>query len=478
MNFPRYFYVIAVLSASSTSLAAEPSWLPEGVPPLTGTAVARAVEGDDSQWMIAVTMPRDTWREILVVMPKLESPEPTWKEVSPGIREGTMTLPMGDDSTPTLCRVIDMNGKKPSDDQILQQLKTKQPILVSATGQIPDARYLRLPTPAKLIVLLGPGAKQDVAKTKIPAENAKGERDVDLKDWTEEESKQYFFNLMQKSATFKIKSEEEASKYLQGIWRLDKRAHIGGGHYVRADRGEDAAVMCTDEWLVVRMMNGKQASDVTVARFERIETDERGHLHVKGKNPISFDHFMPLDKDHIAVLNYDFIAVMHRMTSKTPEPGADETDGQPDSAAENMAAEQIENDTIEAAKTHLRALLTCNEKVLSKSYAAKVRRLRQGDLLEREKVIAAALKQFAGGGDVPEEAIRRFIGRLKFEPLEVREGELVTSPSPAMATENGRLRFRIEKGDAVVKIPQGPSAWFLQLRKANSEWTVVAEYTD
>jgi hypothetical protein len=30
----------------------------------------------------------------------------------------------------------------------------------------------------------------------------------------------------------------------------------------------------------------------------------------------------------------------------------------------------------------------------------------------------------------------------------------------------------------VIRIAQGPSAWFLQLRKANGEWTVVAEYTD
>ena len=30
----------------------------------------------------------------------------------------------------------------------------------------------------------------------------------------------------------------------------------------------------------------------------------------------------------------------------------------------------------------------------------------------------------------------------------------------------------------MIRIAQGPSAWFLQLRKANGEWTVVAEYTD
>ena len=55
MTFPRCFYVMAVLTASSTSLAAEPSRLPEGVPPVTGAAVARAVQGDGSHWTIACT---------------------------------------------------------------------------------------------------------------------------------------------------------------------------------------------------------------------------------------------------------------------------------------------------------------------------------------------------------------------------------------------------------------------------------------
>jgi hypothetical protein len=259
MTFPRCFYVMAVLTASGTSIAAESSRLPEGVPPVTGAAVARAVQGDGSQWTIAVTLPRDTWREIQVVMPKMTWPEPKWEQVRPGVREGTMTL-IGD-SVPACFRVVDMNGKEPGRDQVLEQLKSKTPVLVSASGQMPHACYLRLPTQARLIVLLGPGDKQDVANTRTPAQGAKGERDLDVRDWTEEESQQYFFSLMQKSAAFKIKSEEEASKYLRGIWRLDKRAHIGGGHYVRSDRGEDVTAICTKQWLVVRLGNAKGVSD-------------------------------------------------------------------------------------------------------------------------------------------------------------------------------------------------------------------------
>jgi hypothetical protein len=141
----KFQLVLATLEVVAASpLEAQPSWRPEGVPPLTGAAVARAVEGNGSQWSIAVTMPRDTWREVQIVMPKLNWPEPIWEDVRPGIREGTMTLPMGDDSMPALCAVVDMNGKRLGHDQIMQQLKTKTPVLVSVTGQVPHACYRRL----------------------------------------------------------------------------------------------------------------------------------------------------------------------------------------------------------------------------------------------------------------------------------------------------------------------------------------------
>jgi hypothetical protein len=462
---------------SGISLAAESNPLPVGIPPVMGKAVAEATEGDESKsgWTIALTLPRGTWREIQVAMPKLDWPEPNWEEVRPGFRDGTIVLPMGGNVKPAFCRVVDTSGQELDGDQVLTQLKSQAPVLVSASGRIPHACYLRLSTPAKLIVLLGPSDKQGVANPRVPADKAHGERIVDLKDWTEEESQEYFFGLMQKSQNFKVKTKEEASKYLQGIWRLDKRAHIGGGHYVRADRGDDVTVICTDEWLVVRLMNGKQASDATVARFDRIELDDSGHLRVKGKNSISFDHFQPLDEDHMAVLNYDFIAVVRRIACRTPKPAEDEAQ-RPSVSVEGTSVEKSDDEAIEAAKAHLRALMTSNKELLNKSYAAKVRLMRRDEVLDREKVVEAALKQFAGGP--PEAAIDLFLRRLKFESLKVAEGEFVTSPSPTIRSEDGRLRFAIEKGDAVIKIAQGPSAWFLHLRKVDSKWTVKAEYTD
>jgi hypothetical protein len=180
-----------------------------------------------------------------------------------------------------------------------------------------------LPTPANAIVLLGPGDSQDVAGAKAPAVETAAELDIDLNKWTEEKSQRYYFELMQKSDSFKIETEEEASEYLQGIWRLDKRAHVGKAHYVRADLGADVTVVCTDTWLVLTAINGTEASDMAVAHVERVEPDEKGHLHVKTRKSITFDRFQPLDKDHMAVLAYDFIAVVQRVAKGTPETGAD-----------------------------------------------------------------------------------------------------------------------------------------------------------
>lgn len=317
----------AVLIASGSSLAAESNWLPVGIPPVMGKAVAEATEGDDSKsgWTIALTLPRDTWREIQVAMPKLDWPVPKWKEVRPGFRDGTMILPMGDHVQPIFCRVVDIGGKELGGEEVLEQLKHQTPVLVSASGKIPHACYLRLPTPAKLIVLLGPGDEQAVPSASVPADKAHEERDIDLNEWTAEKSQEYFRSLMQKSENFQVKTAEEASKYLQGIWRLDKRAHIRDGHDVRADRGGGIAVICTDEWLVVRAMSAANASDMTVARFDRIELEESGHLRVKGKNSITFDRFQPLDNDHMAILAYDFLAVVRRIACPAIKTG--ESDG-------------------------------------------------------------------------------------------------------------------------------------------------------
>jgi hypothetical protein len=329
MTLQRNISVIAVLVASSVSLAAEPTRLPKGVPPLAGEAVVREIEGDRSrsEWTIALTMRTETWHAIRGEMPDLRWPKIEETVRSGSVYEGTMTLRMGEQSQPAFCRVVDMSGKELGRDQLVNQLKRKRPVLVAVTGQMPHPCCLRLPTPANLIVLLGPEDDQnarrkpspvasgaDTADSKAnPEAQATDDSRRDLKDWGERESQQYFFTLMQKARNFQIATEEEASKYLRGIWRLDKRAHIGGGHYVRADRGDDVTVICNDEWLVKTDFNLKNKKVVqSVTRITKIALGPDGSLKVNGS-----ERFRPLDDDRMAVLAYDYIAIVQRITCES-----------------------------------------------------------------------------------------------------------------------------------------------------------------
>lgn len=444
--------------------------LPDGLPPLIGSAVVNDLEGDRSEWTIALTLPSSTWSSIKDEMPDLRWPQIVQTLTEASTHEGTMTLPIDDSSQPMHCRIVDTTGKELSPDQVRDQLKTRTPVLVSVTGEMPHACYLHLPTSASLMVLLGPGHKPIASDTPLQSVKPTIEPEMDLTDWTEEKSQQYFFELMQNSQTFTIKENQEASKYLQGLWRLDKRAHIGGGHYVHADQGDDVAVVFTDQWLVVRLGKDKDIRDAVVGRYERINLDENGHIRVEGEDSLSYNHFQPLDENHMAIRAYDFIAVVKRVACVTPESAK--------TGSEKDAVEQEEKEVVEAAKAHLRALLTTDRQVLSNSYSAKVRMLRNTRDMDREKAIDAGVKQFAGGGDVPAAVVDQLLDRMTFESLDVVEGEFVTPPSESIATEDGRLRFAIAKGDRVVKISQGRSDWFLQFRKSNNDWTVVAEYTD
>lgn len=308
-----HFGGLVWLVASSLAAAAEPERLPDGIPPLTGEAVVK--HGDGAESTISVTLRRDTWREIRAVLPRLEWPEPTWEQI-PGTqeREGTMTLPLRGDAESPFCRVVGMDGSPVGGDELVEQLEIKQPVLVSASGLMPHPCYLRLPTSARLIVLLGPGEEDEADEAPLDEKAADAaerdaEREDELENWGEDQSQQYYFQLMQGAAAFNIETEEAAAEYLRGIWRLDRRAHVGGGHYVRSDRGDDVTLICTDEWLVTSIFEA--SADVRIEEVKRFET-----IEVTGNRTLSVDsgsQFMPLGEDHVAFVKYDFIAVLKRV---------------------------------------------------------------------------------------------------------------------------------------------------------------------
>jgi hypothetical protein len=288
------------------------------LPPLTGVAVARALDGQGqgADWTLAVTLRKEVWHAVGQVMRGEGWPEVTWERV-PGstVSLGTMTFTMNGAAGSPLCRVLDLDGRRVGRDRALKDLETETRLLVSVTGRVPERRYRHLPSQAELMVVLGPQASGDSRTSRPDGDNqaAPGDPEDEAAGldpaWGEQESQQYFFGLMENAKSFSIGSQEDARRYLKGLWRLDRRAHVGGGHYVHADRGDDVTVICTDSWLVTSVFNHHtpQVAE-SVHRIETLTLRSDGSIIVNGR-----ERFRPLDEDHMAMLGYDFIAVVQRV---------------------------------------------------------------------------------------------------------------------------------------------------------------------
>lgn len=132
-----------------------------------------------------------------------------------------------------------------------------------------------------------------------------------------EESQQYYFGLMQKAETFKV-AHEDAAEWLHGVWRLERRAHIGGGHYVRADRGDDVTLISNYERLLqIDFNHGHNGMVQVIADLADIRAEEDGSWNF-GRTR----RYIPLDDYHLAVADYDYVVVLRRISgySKTAAP--------------------------------------------------------------------------------------------------------------------------------------------------------------
>ena len=152
---------------------------------------------------------------------------------------------------------------------------------------------------------------------------------------------------------------------------------------------------------------------------------------------------------------------------------------------------------IAIAKDHLKSTLTRDFKVLGKTYAPKVTLMpgheflkpeyglaEAGDRskaveLKRGKLIAAMKKDVAGQPARPLERVEEKLKTLRYEPLEIAEGDFATAPSDSVKTPDGKLHFAIKKGDVLLKVspPRGDFV-LLHLRKGDGGWQVVSEYLD
>ena len=130
----------------------------------------------------------------------------------------------------------------------------------------------------------------------------------------EEESLRYYFGLMQKAQAYRIE-QGAAGRYLRGVWRLDPKAHVGSGHYARADKGDDVSLICNNERLIQVDFNRNHDEFVEV-------TEQLSEIRVEEDGSLSFGQgrrYIPLDDNHMAVAAYDYIVVLRRKSGRAKQ---------------------------------------------------------------------------------------------------------------------------------------------------------------
>jgi hypothetical protein len=168
----RFIGFVLVLSVGSPGVADDLPPFPKHIPPIVGTAVVADAGGKDesSEWQITLTVPQIQWDIVGEMVPKKE-----WPQLKTDVKKVSLFLVMGGPSQLAESRIVDMNGKELSRDQTLKRLAKETPVLLSVSGEMPDAYFLQLTNAEALIVILGPRdgypspgllpAKKDAAAT-------------------------------------------------------------------------------------------------------------------------------------------------------------------------------------------------------------------------------------------------------------------------------------------------------------------------
>lgn len=151
--FARFIGFVLMLGVGSTGAADDLPPFPVQVPPIVGTAVVVDAGGKDesSEWQISLTVPRIRWDIVGEMVPKKE-----WPRLNADVKKVSLSLVLGGPSQLAESRIVDMKGKELSRDQILKRLAKETPVLISVSGEMPDAYFLQLTNAEALMVILGP----------------------------------------------------------------------------------------------------------------------------------------------------------------------------------------------------------------------------------------------------------------------------------------------------------------------------------
>lgn len=149
----RFIGLVFLLGVGNSAIADDSPPFPKHVPPILATAVVTdSGKGDElSMWRIGLTLPKIRWDIVGELVPKK-----SWPQLKAEVEKVTLVLRIGGPSQLAESRVLDIKGKELSRDQVLNRLAKETPVLVSVSGEMPDAYFLQLTNADSLIIVLGP----------------------------------------------------------------------------------------------------------------------------------------------------------------------------------------------------------------------------------------------------------------------------------------------------------------------------------
>ena len=150
--------ILACYTMNSAKASEKPAF-PTDVPPIVGTAIAIA-DNDSDYYSVQITVPQIRWSVVGERRPKLE-----WPTLKVTAESATLQLLIANDrsgaaqlsqlSENTQSRIVNLSGKRLSSKEVLKRLKSSKAVLVSVSGNMPNAYHLQTTKPDTLIAILG-----------------------------------------------------------------------------------------------------------------------------------------------------------------------------------------------------------------------------------------------------------------------------------------------------------------------------------
>jgi hypothetical protein len=143
--------IIALCAASlatSHAAAREAHTFPTTLPPVVATAAAKA-KGDTLT--IGITYPQSRWQLDGEFVPKEK-----WPTLKVEVERVEQALTLGGPSQLAESKVVDLDGKELTHEEIAKRLAQQTLVLIAADGKFPSSYYRTLLKPDTLIIQLGP----------------------------------------------------------------------------------------------------------------------------------------------------------------------------------------------------------------------------------------------------------------------------------------------------------------------------------